>query len=248
MLSNFSFTTQQKSPSEAPFTLMAPSTPLRPLSEEQRLAFPCVGGPQGCWNLQLCPKHRDYQHTNRKASTSTSSPSSLRSDSSARTFSTELSSDYVDDLEARTKIKRHVTDPGPCPDSKKLDIPVAAHHRPVSRSRVPHNLVERRYRDNLNNQIDRLRLMLPSLCDLQPSSDLCEDSCSPRMPSKATIIQTATTYIQDIRKERDRLLDTNKALQDQVTDLQKLLRSCGEEPRGMLQYVNAMRMTTASGI
>jgi hypothetical protein len=103
-----------------------------------------------------------------------------------------------------------------------------------SRLRVPHNLVERRYRDNLNNQIESLRLALPSLRDARPSvplssvSDPEHDdvgmSMLPRMPSKAVIISTAANYIRDLEAEREHLLAGTRALQEQVSALQKLVR------------------------
>lgn len=110
-----------------------------------------------------------------------------------------------------------------------------------SRGRVPHNLVERRYRDNLNNQIESLRLTLPSLKDAQPCTDIAlEDTSSPRMPSKAVIISTAATYIKDMENERTRLLAANKALQEQVAGLQKLVRC---DDCNILQYLNTMNLT-----
>lgn len=110
-----------------------------------------------------------------------------------------------------------------------------------SRTRVPHNLVERRYRDNLNNQIEQLRLTLPSLRDAQPSGCETEDivTIGPRMPSKAVIISTAATYIKDLETERERLLDATKALQGQVSSLQKLVRC---EDCSMLGYLNKMQV------
>ena len=34
-----------------------------------------------------------------------------------------------------------------------------------ARGRVPHNLIERRYRDNLNSQIDNLKQLIPTVSD-----------------------------------------------------------------------------------
>lgn len=145
-------------------------------------------------------------------------------------------------------VKRHATDPeDPAPDDSSVLRPSI--HRTISRDsrtsisrgRVPHNLVERRYRDNLNNQIELLRLTLPSLRDAQPCTAAdYEDVSSPRMPSKAVIIQTAASYIQDMQNERTRLLDANQALQEQITSLQRLIQ-CDDS--NVLQYVNAMRLT-----
>lgn len=61
----------------------------------------------------------------------------------------------------------------------------------------------------------------------------------PRMPSKAVIISTAATYIKDLETERERLLDATKALQEQVSSLQKLVRC---EDCSMMGYLNKMQV------
>ncbi|KAM3419196.1 hypothetical protein BST61_g5140 [Cercospora zeina] len=230
-----------------PPTPSSPFRPLRPLTEEDRLAFPCPGGPQECWNLQLCPKHRQYPHTPPEPNTSGSVGQQTDTPPERAHNHSSTGTEQSSDPECRNnKMKRPAT-------NQDDGSPDHAHTRPatyrttsresrapLSRSRVPHNLVERRYRDNLNNQIESLRLTLPSLRDAQPCTGESEDVSSPRMPSKAVIIQTAASYIQDLQGERSRLRDSNKALQEQVSTLQKLVR-CDES--NVLQYINAMRLT-----
>ncbi|KAF2207453.1 hypothetical protein CERZMDRAFT_102350 [Cercospora zeae-maydis SCOH1-5] len=224
-------------------TPSSPFRPLRPLTEADRLAFPCPGGPHECWNLQLCPKHRQYPHTPPEPS---NSGSDAQQTSTTPERNSSKATDQSSDPECRHKMKRPAT-------NSDEDSPEHANTRPaayrtisrdsrasLSRGRVPHNLVERRYRDNLNNQIESLRLTLPSLRDAQPCTGDYEDVSSPRMPSKAVIIQTAANYIQDLQSERGRLLESNKTLQEQVNSLQKLVR-CDES--NVLQYINAMRLT-----
>lgn len=129
-----------------------------------------------------------------------------------------------------------------------------SHHRTLStsiasRGRVPHNLVERRYRDNLNNQIESLRLVLPNLRDAQLPCPTAldplglDDAAGPRMPSKAVIINTAATYIKDLENERARLLDATKALQEQNASLQKLVRC---EDCNVMSYLNAMQLNATA--
>ncbi|SMY24406.1 unnamed protein product [Zymoseptoria tritici ST99CH_1A5] len=120
--------------------------------------------------------------------------------------------------------------------------------------RVPHNLVERRYRDNLNHQIESLRLALPTLRDARPSAPVSANGSSsnteqddgaaagPRMPSKAVIISTAANYIKDLETEREHLLSATKALQDQVYSLQKVV---SREDCSMIGYFN--RIPEGSG-
>lgn len=266
-LSDWNVPTQNSFRPQLPPTPLSPFRPLGTLTENDKMAFPCPGGPHGedCWNIELCPKHRQYPDTPPKSDTeSTQSngrpapPPNPRRRSAPTEFCETSSSDSLNSGHPPPcKMKRHATEPeeADCEisNSASTQRPSSHHRRTLSRDnslrsslsrggRVPHNLVERRYRDNLNHQIESLRLTLPSLKDAQPSlpgSDF-EDLSSPRMPSKAIIISTAATYIRDMENERARLLDANKALVEQVASLQKLVR-CDEG--NLLHYVNAMSMT-----
>lgn len=101
--------------------------------------------------------------------------------------------------------------------------------------RVPHTVIERRYRDNLNTQIETLRLSLPSLKNAYVTSPDVEDSAlPPRLPSKAMIIATASTYIKELEAERNQAVDVVNSLQQQVADLQKLVQ-CND--CSILQYL-----------
>ncbi|KAK4508555.1 hypothetical protein PRZ48_002294 [Zasmidium cellare] len=237
-----------------PPTPISPFRPLRPLSEDEKLAFPCTGDADSCWNLDLCPKHRQdspkpqqqqqlpeqhHQPNPRFNHTRTMSSTQIPQIPNPRRRSAPTS-----DLEPPpAKMKRNATEP----EEVDQEMSGTRHSysslnrmNPQSRGRVPHNLVERRYRDNLNNQIESLRLTLPSLKDAQPCTDITlEDTSSPRMPSKAVIISTAATYIKDMENERTRLLAANKALQEQVSGLQKLVRC---DDCNVLQYLNTMNL------
>lgn len=115
--------------------------------------------------------------------------------------------------------------------------------------RIPHTIIERRYRDNLNTQIETLRLTLPSLKNayLCPSSsssagggatiDVEDAALPPRLPSKAMIIATAATYIKELESERDVAEENVRNLQQQVVDLQKLIQ-CND--CSILQYLQAV--------
>ncbi|CAK4034093.1 hypothetical protein DOTSEDRAFT_72656 [Lecanosticta acicola] len=104
--------------------------------------------------------------------------------------------------------------------------------------RIPHTIIERRYRDNLNTQIETLRLSLPSLKNAYVTSPDVEDSAlPPRLPSKAMIIATAATYIKELEAERQQAVDAVSNLQQQVNDLQKLIQ-CND--CSILQYLQAV--------
>ena len=73
--------------------------------------------------------------------------------------------------------------------------------------RLPHNQVERKYRESLNAELERLRRVVPTL----PQGD-STDLTSPPKPTKATILASAINYIKLIEAERDRLQEENKFL------------------------------------
>ncbi|GAB7360334.1 hypothetical protein MBLNU230_g8088t1 [Neophaeotheca triangularis] len=104
--------------------------------------------------------------------------------------------------------------------------------------RVPHNLVERRYRDNLNAQIEELRSNLPSLRDAYSCNNDVEDCVvPPRIPSKAVVISTASDYIKQLEAEQAQLLERNQALVEQVEGLQKLVKC---DDCSVLRYLSSL--------
>ncbi|OAK99677.1 hypothetical protein IQ06DRAFT_294112 [Phaeosphaeriaceae sp. SRC1lsM3a] len=73
--------------------------------------------------------------------------------------------------------------------------------------RQPHRQVERKYRDNLNSDLERLRRAVPTLCQSEEGSAIGR----PR-PSKAMVLSCAIDYIAKIELERDGLQEGNKLL------------------------------------
>ena len=120
----------------------------------------------------------------------------------------------------------------PYPQDRAATRPTRPHRR------IPHTIIERRYRDNLNTQIETLRLSLPSLKNAYVCSPDVEDSAlPPRLPSKAMIIATAATYIKELEAERNQAIDSVSSLQQQVNDLQKLIQ-CND--CSILQYLQTV--------
>jgi hypothetical protein len=76
------------------------------------------------------------------------------------------------------------------------------------KARLPHNLVEQRYRDTLNYEIKRLQMAIPYLAGSQ--EDDCDDDDGDGLtriqPTKAIIIASAVQYIKSIENERDAAL------------------------------------------
>lgn len=66
--------------------------------------------------------------------------------------------------------------------------------------RLPHNQVERKYREGLNASLERLRKTVPTLS--QDDTELGALLSHPK-PSKAMILEGAIEYIKEIEKERD---------------------------------------------
>ncbi|KAJ4311025.1 hypothetical protein N0V94_008151 [Neodidymelliopsis sp. IMI 364377] len=73
--------------------------------------------------------------------------------------------------------------------------------------RLPHNQVERKYREGLNAELERLRRAVPTL----PQSDEAGAMGQPK-PSKAMVLASAIEYIRKIEAERDMLKLENERL------------------------------------
>lgn len=111
----------------------------------------------------------------------------------------------------------------PASTRRRLSSDSQSSPRAIERpSRIPHSHIERRYRQNLNLQLDALTRKLPNL---KTSGFDVDDSTLPiKAPTKALIIATAVVYIQKLESE---LAGTNNfvgALQEQIQGLQSLVR------------------------
>ena len=67
--------------------------------------------------------------------------------------------------------------------------------------RVPHTQVERKYREGLNTELERLRRAVPTLLQSQKA-----DVIGAAKPSKAMVLAAAIEYIKTIERERDEAL------------------------------------------
>ncbi|KAH7398712.1 hypothetical protein DE146DRAFT_632285 [Phaeosphaeria sp. MPI-PUGE-AT-0046c] len=66
--------------------------------------------------------------------------------------------------------------------------------------RLPHNQVERKYREGLNSELERLRKAVPALAHGEDGMSMGQPK-----PSKAVILSSAIEYIRKIESERDAL-------------------------------------------
>jgi len=79
--------------------------------------------------------------------------------------------------------------------------------------RVPHNIVERKYRNTLNSEMERLRCAIPHIAHLGVAADAPVGSSQGSKPSKANILASAVAYIRNMEMECDRLNKKNDELQ-----------------------------------
>lgn len=92
-------------------------------------------------------------------------------------------------------------------------------------SRVPHKLVERRYRDKMKAHLDTLSSKIPAIQLSYPCAFDFEDSPGGlKGPPKAVIIAGAIKYIEELESEREETRLFIERLQGQVAGLQKLVK------------------------
>ncbi|KAI1309279.1 helix-loop-helix DNA-binding domain-containing protein [Xylaria venustula] len=105
-------------------------------------------------------------------------------------------------------------------------------HQPVKKT--AHNMIEKRYRTNLNDKIAALRDSVPSLRIMSKSArgeDTTEDreelhGLTPAHKlNKATVLSKATEYIRHLEKRNSRLVDENTAMQQRIAAFEKLFMS-----------------------
>lgn len=92
------------------------------------------------------------------------------------------------------------------------------------RQRIPHTAVERRYRENLNAHLDKLRQTVPSLASKRPAgnSKLGDGIVGEGVkPSKCEILNGAIEHIGAMTKENSALKTENKALRSRLEDLER---------------------------
>ncbi|OIW24360.1 hypothetical protein CONLIGDRAFT_545000, partial [Coniochaeta ligniaria NRRL 30616] len=97
--------------------------------------------------------------------------------------------------------------------------------------KTAHNMIEKRYRTNLNDKIAALRDSVPALRIMSKSArgeDTTEDreelhGLTPAHKlNKATVLSKATEYIRHLEKRNNRLLDENSSMQARINAFEKL--------------------------
>ncbi|KAK1755674.1 sterol regulatory element-binding protein 1 [Echria macrotheca] len=102
-------------------------------------------------------------------------------------------------------------------------------HQPVKKT--AHNMIEKRYRTNLNDKIAALRDSVPALRIMSKSArgeDTTEDreelhGLTPAHKlNKATVLSKATEYIRHLEKRNNRLIEENNSMQNRIAAFEKL--------------------------
>ncbi|KAF2120318.1 hypothetical protein BDV96DRAFT_642154 [Lophiotrema nucula] len=122
----------------------------------------------------------------KRSYSSSSSPSESHSNSGA-------DDEYLVEEPATKRPKRRVERPR----LDRSDSSSSSSASSKSQARVPHNQVERKYREGLNIQLEQLRRAVPTLCQVNDGEQ--------GKPSKATVLVGAIAYIKKIVRERDEL-------------------------------------------
>ena len=103
-------------------------------------------------------------------------------------------------------------DDAPCDDSK---------NRGGKRQRIPHTAVERRYRENLNAHLDKLRQTVPAMANRRGEKH------EGVKPSKCEVLSGAIEHIGALDKENQALKGEVKLMQERLKELERWYRRDG---------------------
>ena len=93
------------------------------------------------------------------------------------------------------------------PKSEILQLEDRKDNKEFERPRLPHNEVERKYRESLNLGFEKLRATVPTL----PKYDSGAASVAQKQ-SKAAVLGAAIEYIKYLEGENEKLVEENKRL------------------------------------
>ena len=143
-----------------------------------------------------------------------------------------------------TRKRKSCDSTSPASSRSSVSPPSSPVHKKTS-----HNMIEKRYRTNLNEKILALRNAVPALRAMAKNSDQQADDglddgqddlntlASAQKLSKATILCKATEYIRSLEKKNDRFGWENAELRRRVTKLETVV----------LSSVNGFTAPTAHG-
>lgn len=85
--------------------------------------------------------------------------------------------------------------------------------------RVPHSVIEKRYRDNLNKQIDRLQATIPQVMFSGDMEDLGVAGCT---SSKVAVVATATRWLEQLRTANQQTKQANRSMREQIEGMEEI--------------------------
>ncbi|TKA66493.1 hypothetical protein B0A55_09168 [Friedmanniomyces simplex] len=170
-------------------------------------------------------------------SVTTQSPKSAQSDISPRQ-KTRYPDTATPSIQ-RPAIGRSATAPEPrCPPALKRSgtsededeeyVPVEGSKagRGRKRQRIPHTAVERRYRENLNAHLDKLRQSVPAFASRALASKTTGGVCQEGVkPSKCEVLNGAIEHIGALDKENRVLRDEVKMLRARIEEMERWHRN-----------------------
>ncbi|KAL2126435.1 hypothetical protein VTI74DRAFT_925 [Chaetomium olivicolor] len=154
------------------------------------------------------------------------------------------SPDAVDPSKTNSRKRKSSAEVDDDDDDDELEQPV---------KKTAHNMIEKRYRTNLNDKIAALRDSVPSLrimCKSARGEDTTEDreelhGLTPAHKlNKATVLSKATEYIRHLEKRNNRLIDENNSMQARIAAFEKLFMAgaiTGQLPNPLQQPPTPMQ-------
>lgn len=112
----------------------------------------------------------------------------------------------------------------PSSDDDDEYIPNEPSNRGRKRQRIPHTAVERRYRENLNAHLDKLRQTVPALARRGVEGAKGEGGQGVK-PSKCEVLNGAIEHIGALNKEVNDLKAENAALRGRLEQMQQWIRA-----------------------
>lgn len=149
-------------------------------------------------------------------------PSMKRARTTTSSFNPIIKQDVSDETSP-------VETPASSVDSPKL----GSANTGVKEKRLPHHVIERRYRENLNSQIESLRAAVPSTssCLTLDMEDIGSNNVTSaiRPMSKAAVIAHAAEYMQQLAAQNEEVERMNRELRVTVEALRRLVNceDCG---------------------
>ncbi|KXL49455.1 hypothetical protein M433DRAFT_358639 [Acidomyces richmondensis BFW] len=98
-------------------------------------------------------------------------------------------------------------------------------NRGRKRQRIPHTAVERRYRENLNAHLEKLRQAVPSLASRSgPGNRSGDGNAEGVKPSKCEVLSGAIEHISALDKENQALRSENQVMRARIEEMERRYR------------------------